>query len=54
MKHTLRFNPPKEWKAPNESNFHFLGLCELLDILKVNLNIEDELKMVEIGSHMGE
>ena len=54
MKHTLRFNPPKEWKAPNESNFHFLGLCELLDILKVNLNIEDELKMVEIGSHLGE
>jgi|TARA_R110000803_G_C11910599_1_gene313191 predicted O-methyltransferase YrrM len=54
VKHTLRFNPPKEWKAPNESNFHFLGLCELLDILKVNLNIEDELKMVEIGSHMGE
>mgnify|MGYP003646814285 FL=1 len=54
MKHTLRFNPPKEWKAPEDCNTHFLGLCELVNILQFKLNIQDKLKMVEIGSHLGE
>jgi len=54
VKHTLRFNPPKEWKGPENSNKHFLGLCELVNTIQVKLNIEDKLKMVEIGSHLGE
>lgn len=50
---TLRFNPLDEWKS-NMSNHLFLGLSEMIIWLDDFFKGRSDLKMIEIGSYMGE
>lgn len=52
---TLRYNSNKEWRAPGTiCNIQLIGFNDLLRYLAVNYKNRDDLKMIEIGSHMGE
>lgn len=58
LKRTLRFNYPREWSGhyngkPIKENQYFLGFTDMLRDLSKMLS-GDNLKMIEIGSYMGE
>ncbi len=50
---TLRYNPPSEWTG-DSSNYLFLGFCDMLSYLNSYYKSRNDLKMIEIGSYMGE
>jgi len=49
---THRFNGNKEWYSTSKGNIFFFGLIHMLNDLRNRLN--ENSKMIEIGSHMGE
>lgn len=49
---THRFNGNKEWYSTSKGNVLFYGLVNMLNDLRNRLN--ENSKMIEIGSHMGE
>lgn len=54
MKNTLRFNPPRSWFAGGNINPLFLGTVNLMGTVAGLLQGRENLKMLEIGSFMGE
>ena len=50
---TLRYNPPSEWTG-DSSNHLFLGFCDMLSYVNSYFKSRNDLKMIEIGSYMGE
>lgn len=52
---TLRYNSNKDWQKPGVNfNIQFIGFTELLQYLCRFYQVSGDLKMIEIGSHMGE
>ena len=54
MKNSLRFNPKPEWNQTPNANRYFFGLTTMLFDLYSYFQDFKELKMLEIGSYMGE
>ena len=50
---TFRYKPPSDW-LEGKSNQMFLGFCTMLSYIDNFLIVENDLKMIEIGSYMGE
>lgn len=54
MQHTLRYNPPNNWRNENGFNPLFTGLIDLCQALRHKLSPSSPLTMLEIGSYKGE
>ena len=50
---TLRYNPPNEW-TNSSANYLFLGFCDMLSYINSYFKGINDLRMIEIGSFMGE
>ena len=50
---TFRYKPPSDW-LEGKSNQIFLGFCAMLSYIDNFFNSRNDLKMIEIGSYMGE
>ena len=50
---TLRYNPPSEW-TNSSANYLFLGFCDMLSYINSYFKGRNDLRMIEIGSFMGE
>ena len=50
---TFRYKPPSDW-LEGKSNQMFLGFCTMLSYIDNFFNSRNDLKMIEIGSYMGE
>ena len=50
---TLRYNPPNEW-TNSSANYLFLGFCDMLSYINSYFKGRNDLRMIEIGSFMGE
>ena len=51
---TQRFNTNIEWRNYWPTNHYMMGMFQLLEYLESNLKVDTNLKMIEIGSYMGE
>jgi|TARA_B100000035_G_C21001148_1_gene554985 cephalosporin hydroxylase len=57
LKPTLRFNYPKHWLGEKRTNHQFIGVAHMLTHIHEifwNRGDMENLKMIEIGSYMGE
>ena len=50
---TLRYNPPSEWTSIHQI-IYFLDFCDMLSYVNSYFKGRNDLKMIEIGSYMGE
>jgi predicted O-methyltransferase YrrM len=53
-KYSLRFNPNPEWNRQIIGNRYFVGLYEMCKYMGFALQGREDMKMIEIGSYMGE
>ena len=53
-KYTMRFNPDPTWNVDITGNRYFIGLYEMCKFIGYTFQGKENLKLLEIGSYMGE